>query len=358
MQVGGSAGNVRAMVTDLLEGVTTLDANVMQVAKWVKDTRKDRVKEEKKPETWASRRLWEATFPGHVIAKYETDEELEFRKTLTAKDANAWLDEVVQPANGVLIVAGNLDPAQTEADVRELFSSWAAPKGVASGQTPGVAPAPDPTERKFYVYPKEGTTQAQLTMMCQLPVPTCENRSARLVLSSAYTEVLYRELRETLGSTYGAYSYQGEQRGGIAYLAADTQIQDKTVSDGIGVMLDTLADIRGQGIDPDMLQTFKWDLARGVTVSYQTTGQVLAGLGGYANRGCALESTQQIGEQIASVSNASVQELLDRCVGHEVITIVGSKDDMLREVQEAGYEAEVVDWEQWVESDEKKDKAK
>jgi predicted Zn-dependent peptidase len=171
------------------------------------------------------------------------------------------------------------------------------------------------------------------------------------VLSSAYTDVLYLELRETAGSTYGAYSYQSEYRGGVAYLAAGTLIQDSSVDLAITTMLDTLESIQAEGVEPNKLQTFKWNLGRLVTVGNQTTTQVLGGLEDYASRGCSLDSTQQYPQLIAGVSNADVQAMLERCVGNEVITIVGSKDELVREVQEAGYEAEVVDWEAFLEEE-------
>ncbi|MFH1465863.1 MAG: insulinase family protein [Pseudomonadota bacterium] len=353
-QAVGSAGNVRAMITDLREAVATADLEVMQVTKWTKDTRKARVKEEKKPETWAERALWEATFPGHVVSKYATDEQLELRKTFAAKDASAALQRALQPANAVLLVVGNIDGEATENAVRALFGDWTATKGVQVGKMAGVAPAPEPTARKILIFPKEGTTQAQIQMMCQLPQPTCENRVARQVLSSAVSDVLWLELRETSGSTYGAYAYQGEERGGIAYMAGGTLIEDAAVDLALTTMLRTLESVQQEGVDVEKLQTYKWNQARGVTVGNQTTMQVLGNLESHAARGCALESTQDYPQQIASVSNPDLQAMLERCVGHEVITIVGSKDDMLREVQEAGYEAEVVDWEQWVEKDDKK----
>jgi zinc protease len=350
--VMGSAGNVRAMVTDIREAVDTAEVDVMQVGKWVKDTRKKRVKDEKKPETWSSRTLWEETFPGHVVARFATDEELEFRKGLAAKDANATLDAWMQPSNAVLLVVGNIDGEQAEADIRELFSDWTPAKGVTTtGRTPGVAPAPDPTPRKIYIYPKEGTTQAQVSLMCQLPTPTCENKAARQVLSSAYTDNLYLQLRETAGSTYGAYSYQDEIRGGVAYLAAGTMIQDSSVDLCLTTMLGTIEDIQQNGVPQDKLQTFKWNLGRKVTVGNQTTAQVLYGLEDFAARGCSLESSQEYPAMIAAVSNEDVQGLLERCVGNEVITIIGSKEDMLREVEEAGFQAEVVDWEAFLEAE-------
>lgn len=350
--VAGSAGNVRAMVTDIREAVDTAEADVMQVGKWVKDSRKARVKDEKKPETWSGRTLWEETFPGHVTARWVTDEDLEFRKSLKSKDANLALRTWLQPSNAVLLVVGNIDGEQAEADIRELFSDWAPAKDIeVSGRAPGVAPAPDPTPRKIYIYPKEGTTQAQVSLMCQLPQPTCENKAARQVLSAAYTDVLYLELRETAGSTYGAYSYQSEYRGGVAYLAAGTLIQDSSVDLAISTMLDTLEGIQGSGVEQDKLQTFKWNLGRKVTVGNQTTSQVLGGLVDYASRGCPLQNSQTYPALIASVDNAAVQSMLERCVGNEVITIIGSKEDMLREVEEAGYQAEVVDWEAFIEEE-------
>ncbi len=355
-EVGGSAGNVRAMLTDIREAVDTATVDVLQLGKWLKNERKARIKAEKKPETWASRTMWEETFPGHVVSRITTDDELEFRKTLSGRDANAMLDRINQPANALLLVVGNIDGAQAEADVREFFADWEPAEGVEVGRMGGVPPAPDPTPRKVYIFPKDGTTQSQVTLMCQLPEPTCENRPYRQILSSAYTDVLYRELRETAGSTYGAYSYYDELRGGVAYLIASTMIQDRTVNLAITTMLDTLQSIKDEGVEHEKLQTLKWNRGRAVTVGYQTTNQVLHGLGGYATRGCELETTQDYPAQISTVSNADLQSLLDPCIGNEVIVIVGTEDEMRREVEEAGYQAEVVDWTQWVEEDDKKKK--
>ncbi len=354
----GSAGNVRAMVSDLREAVDTVHEDVIQVPKWVKKTRKSRDKAEKLPETWASRYLWTHSFPGHVLSRYLTEEDVEFRKGLSRKDANGWMNRVVQPANSMLFVVGNIDGEKTEADVREFFTDWAPAKGVETGRLPGLDPAPDPTPRKIYVFDKPGTTQAQVSMMCQLTEATCDNRAARLVLSSLYSDVLWTELRETAGSTYGAYAYQGESRGGPAYMAAGTMIQDRTVDLAIKTMFDALKGLHDGEVDHDKMQTMKWEHARSITTGYQTSSQMLSGLDAFCTRGCGYEGLVGYPEQLAHVAAKELPPLLDRCIGNEVITIVGTADEMVKEVEEAGYTAEVVDWESLIQNPAKDKKKK
>lgn len=354
VDVEGSAGNVRAQLNEIRVAVDTWRMQMLQIGEWVKDLKKDRDKDEKKPETWAERLLWQGAFPNHVLSKYLTDAELDARRKMSRKDAVALASRLVgNPANAVLFVVGNVDAGQVEKDVRTILGDWKADPSAKNPPPADVPPPPEPGPRKILVLDKPGSTQAEVSLLCQLPTATLDNQARRQVLSMVYSDNLWRALRETAGSTYGAYAYQSEYRGGVAFLYANTTLQNRTTDLALRTMLGGLQQIRDGQIDADKVQTFKWNLARNLTTGYQTTSQVLSNISSLESRGYPWDAGLGYPDQITRVGLKDLPPLLDRCIGHEIITVVGPKDTMVEEIEEAGYAAEVVDWEGLIQNPEK-----
>ncbi len=350
----GSAGNVAAQLNEIRLAVDTWHMQMLQIGEWVKDLKKARDRDEKNPETWAERLLWQGAYPGHVLSKYLTDAELQARRKLTRKDALGLASRLVNnPANAVLFVVGNVDAAKVERDVRSILGDWKADPAAGSPPPSNVPPPPEPGPRKILVLDKPGSTQAEVTLLCQLPTATLDNMARRQVLSMVYSDELWRALRETAGSTYGAYAYQSEYRGGVAFLSASTLLQNRTTDLAIRTMLGGLQQIRDGKVDAAKVQTFKWNLARGLTTGYQTTTQVLGGISTMESRGYAWDTATEYADRVAGVAVTDLPPLLDRCIGHEVVTVVGPRDTMVEEVKEAGFEPEVVDWTAMIQNPEK-----
>lgn len=352
VQGQGAAGNLTAQLNEVRIGVETLNVGVPRSGQFAKERRKSRDGAEQDPATWASRARNSHLYPGHPFSEYTTDALLKEMADFGKSEAEKWVHDVMRPDNGVLFIVGNLDPDKAEADVRAVFGDWKGKASPTASAKP-IPAAPAPGDRKILIYDKAGATQTEVAMACQFGPANMENGASRRVLTDLYTSSLWRELRETLGATYGAYASSTAYPGGIAELGAETLIQTRSVDHAIKVIFRGVESLKAGEVDALKLQTSKWNIGRQVTVGFQTSDDVIGSLSSYALWGWPIEAAISYRDRLAAVSSADFAPLLERCVGHEIITLVGPKDELVSEVQEAGYTAEVVDWKALVQTNEK-----
>jgi zinc protease len=355
LSVEGSAGNVRAELLLLKEMVDNVDVQVSEVGKYVKGLKSSRDDNEKKPETWAERMRWGRLLPDHPLSRYLTDDDLKTIKSWGKSEVMNWIDQVFDPGDAALLVVGNMDPVKIKADVQEIFGSWKPSDVARKGPAPGLDRPANPPARQILVFDKPGATQSDVTMGCMLVPATLANAAPRSVLADVVTERFWRVLRETAGATYGAYAYPAEYRGGLAILSANTLIRNANVGLAAKTFISELQSVKDGKVTNDEIQNIKWNYGRTVTTQYQTTAQVLESLTGLLNRGYPVDSAMSLGERIPAVTPADLAALLDPCVGHEIITIVGPKDTVLADLKTNGLSGEVVDWQALIQNKEDKD---
>ena len=250
--------------------------------------------------------------------------------------------ELYQPSNGTLFLVGRMDPVQAEAAVRTYFEGWTV-KG-ASGKTIAAPPPPPPppAARQIIVLNKDRVSQTGARMVCQIGPGTTENYEARQMLAAVLDEEAWMALREQSGVTYGAGSGQSDYPGGAARLTITSLVQN----DGAGLAAETfirLSEEAAQGkLDPDTLTLMKLNEARNYALGQQTTDQMLSRL--YQPFSSDFSHIEGHVERLAAVTVDDMAKQMERCTGHEIITLTGPASVITPQLDALGLSYEVFDW--------------
>jgi predicted Zn-dependent peptidase len=158
---------------------------------------------------------------------------------ITPGDLRASYAEAFQPRNAVLIVAGDVRPADAERRARALFGGWtsqgspparaAAPAGAPGGASTGASPP-----NTIYLIDKTDAAQSSIRIGSAGVARSTPDYFPLIVLNTAlggaFTSRLNQNLRETHGYTYGAFSDFDMRRAAGPFIAAAEVVSAKTDS--------------------------------------------------------------------------------------------------------------------------------
>lgn len=150
-------------------------------------------------------------------------------KSFTVADLKAFHAAQFDPANAVLVVAGDVAADTIVPQIEQALGSW---KSAATVKVPPVPQAAQLTTRKVYLIDKPGAAQSQIRIgWVGVPRSTPDYFPLRVlntVLGEAFTSRLNNNLREVHGYAYGASSrFDMRLSAGAFYAAAGVQT-DKT----------------------------------------------------------------------------------------------------------------------------------
>lgn len=150
-------------------------------------------------------------------------------KGLTAGDLKAFHGAQFRPANGVLVVAGDVSASAVLPMLEREFGGW---KAASAGKPLRAGDAPQLTAQHVYLIDKPGAAQSQIRMgWIGVPRSTPDYFALRVlntILGEAFTSRLNSNLREVHGYAYGASSrFDMRLSAGTFYATAGVQT-DKT----------------------------------------------------------------------------------------------------------------------------------
>src|SRR6266545_861558 len=150
-------------------------------------------------------------------------------KSFTVADLKAFHASQFNPANAMLVVAGDVTAAKVVPMLERTLGAWKSP---GAAKTAAVAPAPQLTARRVYVVDKPGAAQSQVRVgWIGVPRSTPDYFALRVlntILGEAFTSRLNNNLREVHGYAYGASSrFDMRLSAGAFYASAGVQT-DKT----------------------------------------------------------------------------------------------------------------------------------
>lgn len=149
-------------------------------------------------------------------------------KRLTVADLRAFHAGHYVPSNSLIVVVGDVTPADVVRRLEAAFGTWKGPAASAAR----VPAAPQLTARRVYLIDKPGAPQSQIRIgWVGVPRSTSDYFALRVmntVLGEAFTSRLNTNLREEHGYSYGASSHFDMRRtAGPFYAGAGVQT-DKT----------------------------------------------------------------------------------------------------------------------------------
>ncbi len=296
---------------------------------------------EKRPDIWASRAMSNLLLHDHPFGRVDYD--FDALAKLGASDYDAWIKKQLAPKNSALFVVGDIDLADAEKKIGAIFGKW---RMSDPGERLKGFPAPPaaPARQLAFVDDPE-RTQVQLTIGCPITKPSPENDAARDVFLKLLGEDLWLATREKTGASYGTYPFPSASSDGqISLLYVSGAIQNDKAKPALKAILDRMAEIKAGKVDPVKLNEVKWIVAAGTRSDNQSPPQMLMTLVGTVQRDEPLTALSGYPQRLAKVGVPDLQKILEPCIGHEVITIIGPEKQLRSGFESLKIPVETVDW--------------
>lgn len=347
LTVAGSSGNLDALLNKMrwmIEPTNHEWANrpyrKKQAKRWAKAVKKNSRYEN----VWASRYLNQTLYPDHPFGDWMKPDDYLAMQAWDETMLKNWIYTKWQPANAELIIVGKIDAKKAEVLVRQYFNSWAyAGEGepVVVGQTPKPTKTP---ERSIFVFDKPIATQTQVTLACQIDTKDkFDDRARSQVVGEVLSQMAWRKLREEAGVTYGAYAYAQVFQNGAGELNMGSLVQNDATGFAVQTMFDIVeAGSKGE-VSEQGIADAKLSKAREYVLNQQSGQQMLSRLMGTGMDN--FDFFDNYGDQLAAASKADFPELLTKCKGQEVVTLVGPTKLIEPQLKEKGFTYQVIDWE-------------
>lgn len=341
--LSGSSANLDDQLWLMRQDLDGLTAKIRDSERYVEGAIKALHQQRKEPDGWVGYVTQQRLFPGHPLSSRPEEADFEALGDLSNKDIAAWNRRIFQPANAVLIVVGRFDADQAQALVAERLETWTVKK--ADGQRmPDPPGPPEPPARQIIVFDKENVTQTQVGFTCQISPADANNGEAQDVLGEVLNELAWVALRETSGVTYGAGASTQYFPGGTAMLRMSSSVQNDAAALAVGTFFDLSGKVSRGEVDPRLVTLMKAQLARGYVLNQQTTGQMQSRILDPIRDGYGWENLMPHGARLAAVQVEDLTQQMERCTGHEVVTLLGPKEVITPQLDKAGLTYEVFDW--------------
>jgi zinc protease len=276
------------------------------------------------PEAAADRAFRRALFEGHPYA--HTGEIPEDARP-DESAANAWLETVLNPARGVLAIAGNVDPAEALALARDAFEGW------GSAASPSEPPSlPEAGKGATIVTHRPGATQAQIRVGCRLPASSDATAVGNQVLAQTLSGQL-RALRTDMGVTYGVHVSTATLPGGTAVLYLDSAVENGGLTGALRTIHSTL--VGAARLTQTDFDRGRWAVARRYNLDLVTPDDWVSRALAIGRRGWPLSSVDAVPKNLATVDRTRLVASLRRCAAEGVVSVVGDETIARKSLAEA-----------------------
>jgi len=199
-------------------------------------------------------------------------------KGFTAADLKTFHSRTFQPANGTLIVAGDVTVDSVLPLLETHLGSWRGQPGQASAAP--IAPAPQPQQRQIYVVDMPGAAQSQIRIgwvgVARSSPDYFTLQVLNTILGGSFTSRLNQNLREEHGYSYGASS-RFDMRLSPGPFFAGAGVQTDKTAEALREFFNELNGI-GAPVGADELDKAKNYLALGFPSEFETVGDLSAQL--------------------------------------------------------------------------------
>jgi len=246
-------------------------------------------------------------------------------KSITTVDLQSYYQANFRPNNATLIIVGDVNPAQIEAKINNLFGSW------QRGDVPALnyGELPKASTTTIYLIDKPGAAQSSFRIgAVGVPRSTKDYFALTVmntILGGSFTSRLNQNLRETRGYTYGAGSRFDMRRAAGPFLASAEIVTAKSDSALIEFMKE-LKRIR-EAVPADELSRAKRYLQLQLPGNFETTQQIAAALVPVAQYNLPLAYYNNYVQNVEAVTQLDVARVAQQYInpGSLAIVIVGDR---------------------------------
>jgi zinc protease len=282
---------------------------------------------EASPEGRGARAAWKAMFGDHPFAAWPTVDEIAAHK---AGEIQGWLDHVVRPANGVLVVVGDVSAGEATAAARSALSGLGGSAGAIAAPAPATPAARGPGLAVLdgagaIVTHRPGSSQAALELRCLLPPADARLDAAYDVVANLVGARIQDELRHRWGSTYGVHASAQTLRGGSAYLVIRSNVANGRLPIALRELRAFWRTFAKEGVSPEAVKHARDAIIVSRLLTYDTSPALASGLVERWNQGWDIASIDEAPAQLASVTPADVDAALRACAANLVLAVTGDE---------------------------------
>ncbi len=348
-EIASSAGNLEDALYVLRDRLDNLKPYTDGRMDWVKDRQDGILTWMKDPEEWAQRTSLSRVLPNHPYSRWFTHADYNTMNKWTTSVTSDVFSHILRPENATLYIVGNASQEEATKAADTYFGGWDGwGKPPTDGKVLRTAypPATEPPARQVLLFNKDNSSQTNVSYTCQLGAVDAKNVAAAQILGDALSEDTWLALREQTGASYGAYAGAAYQRGGIAFLNMASLVQNDAAPLAAKVFLELGEKAKAGNISSKTLAVVKYNRAQGYVAGHQSTAQMMGRIAGTYDLGWGVDFFKTYPDQLANVTIDQIKPLMDRCVGHEIVSVVGPVDTIKPLFEKSGLPFEVFDWKQ------------
>jgi predicted Zn-dependent peptidase len=238
---------------------------------------------------------------------------------------------------------GNISGEDGKKLAQSYFGGWKAPAGEKPVSAMKAPPTPK-GESKVYIFDVPDRTQTQMYTSCRLNYAGPEEDVAVDVLSSLIRNRTFSQLRVKEGLAYSPGAFSGVSDNGSASLTFYSLATNSGVGRTLEFFNEAIDEVEGGKVDPEEVKLHKLRRARSDGLRAQSMSQMTGSLSTVIRADKGWDFATGRGELIADVKDADLKRLLEGCGEHTITTLEGPKDVLIPQLDEKGFEYEVVEW--------------
>jgi zinc protease len=258
-----------------------------------------------------------ALYAKHAYGIVETPDEM---AAVPKSDIKAWLRRTFVPRNALLVIVGDVSPAEAEAAARDALGSWSADEGPVPEPPPLARPAAAGGAVPAALSPsglrivnRSDATQVELRIGCLLAPDGPRAHAVYDVAGEIVETALEDKLRAQAGSTYGVHVAVTGLRGGTAELELDTAIDNAQIGPALEALRGFWTDAAGAGVSADYVAAARGALATSRLLRYEHSTALANVLLSEWTLGWPLQSLDAYAADLAAVKVEEVNAALTAC---------------------------------------------
>lgn len=284
--------------------------------------------------------------PGHPLTARFDLNALEALKKAGSNEVMDVINRQWHPSNATLVIVGDIDAKRSMELANRYFGGWRKGDAPPADPIPEV-PGPNPAqERKIYVFDSKGRTQTDVTLVCPLVAATTEPSAPHQILGDVARMTLFAKLREEAGVVYSPQAATFVQPGGSAFMFMTAAIQNDSAVFGMERYLEFLQMAEERKLNDNDIRIKQLSRARGFAISQQSIEQMLGKLLQPVLKGEDWGFYDRYAQALSNTDQDAIAAIVDGCAEHAFITFKGPKDKVTAQLEEGGYDFELVDWKQ------------
>lgn len=252
----------------------------------------------------------------------------------TRTDVERFHDRLFVASNALLVVTGDVEPAEVERLARAEFGGWDS----GSATTPDLPMVREQQQTEIRLVHRPASAQTNIVIGNLGFRPDDPDYYPLVVLNGVVGATpdarLFRVLREEKGWTYGSYSRFTRPRD-IGYYMASAEVRPEVTDSTVAEMLAQLRRVRDESVPLEELEATKGFLAGSFPLRIETAAQVGTQIATTRLLGLPIEHMIEYRERIRAVTAADVQRVAREYLrpGQAVVVVVGDANDLLSRLE-------------------------